>query len=121
MRNRYPSFVLLMLFLAVALVSRAHASDGHDCNEATVVSLYVCVQQAIDDGHISNAGVGNSLLRKVDAALAAEDRGKPSVAARILEAFINEVDAQAGIHIDWVHADHMIAHAEHVISDLRSP
>ena len=65
--------------------------------------------------------MANSLLRKIDAALAAEDWGNASVAVRILEAFINEVEAQAGVHIDSTHADHMITHATNVIVDLLSP
>ena len=121
MRTRYLSLLLVWVVLALALVSRAHASEEHDCDAVTVLSLYHCVHHAYEMGHISNAGVANSLLRKVDAALAAEERGKTSVAVRILEAFINEVEAQAGIHIDSEHADHMIMHATNVIVDLLSP
>jgi hypothetical protein len=121
MRARHLSLVLVWAVLALALVSRAHASDEHDCNAVTVISLHHCVQHAFETGHISNAGVANSLLRKIDAALAAEDWGNTSVAVRILEAFINEVEAQAGIHIDSTHADHMITHATNVIVDLLSP
>lgn len=121
MRARYVALVVIWAVLALALVSRAHASDEQDCNVVTVISLHHCIQHAIEMGHVSNAGVANSLLRKVDAALAAEDRGNTSVAVRILEAFINEVEAQAGIHIDSTHADHMITHATNVIVDLLSP
>ena len=121
MRARYLSLVLVSAVLALALVSRAHASDEHDCNAVTVVSLHHCVQHAFEMGHVSNAGVANSLLRKIDAALAAEDWGNTSVAVRILEAFINEVEAQAGIHIDSTHADHMITHSTNVLVDLLSP
>lgn len=121
MRARYLSLVLVWTVLALALVTQAHASDEHDCNAVTVISLHHCVRHAIETGHISNAGVANSLLRKIDAALAAEDRGNTSVASRILEAFINEVEAQSGIHIDSMHADHMIIHATNVIVDLLSP
>ena len=121
MRARYLALVVIWAVLALALVSRAHASDEQDCNAVTVISLHHCIQHAIEMGHVSNAGVAKSLLRKVDAALAAEDRGNTSVAVRILEAFINEVEAQAGIHIDSTHADHMITHATNVIVDLLSP
>lgn len=121
MRARYLSLVLVWAVLALALVSRAHASDEQDCNAVTVISLHHCVAHAVEMGHISNAGVANSLLRKVDAALAAEDWGNTRVTVRILEAFINEVEAQAGIHIDSTHADHMINHATKVIVALLSP
>jgi len=121
MRARYLSLVLVWAVLVLAFVSRAHASDEHDCNAVTVISLHHCVQHAIEMGHVSNAGVANSLLRKIDAALAAEDWGNTSVAVRILEAFINEVGAQAGTHIDSTHADHMITHATNVVVHLLSP
>jgi hypothetical protein len=121
MRARYLALAMVWAVLAVALVSRAHASDEQDCNAVTVISLHHCVQHAFEMGHISNAGVANSLLRKIDAAIAAEDLGNTSLAARILEAFINEVEAQAGIHIDSTHADHMVTHATNVIVDLLSP
>lgn len=121
MRARYLTLFLLWAVLALALVSRAQASEEHDCESVTVLSLYHCVQHAFEMGHISNAGVANSLLRKVDAALAAEERGQTSVAVRILEAFINEVEAQAGKNIDPEHADHMIKHATNIIVDLLSP
>lgn len=120
MRARYLYLVLVWTVLALALVSRANASDEHDCDAVTVISLHHCVGHAVEMGHISNAGVATSLLRKIDAALAAEDWGNTRVTVRILQAFINEVEAQAGIHIDSTHADHMITHATNVIVDLLS-
>lgn len=121
MRARYFTLFLLWAVLALAFVSRSQASDEHNCESVTVLSLYTCVQHALEMKHISNAGVANSLLRKVDAALAAEERGQTSVAVRILEAFINEVEAQAGKNIDLEHANHMIKHATDIIVDLLSP
>jgi len=64
MRAHYLSLVMVWALLALALVSRAHASDEHDCNAVTVISLHHCVQHAVEMGHISNAGVANSLLRQ---------------------------------------------------------
>jgi hexosaminidase len=118
MRTRYLSLVLVWVVLALALVSRANADEEHGCDDVTVDSLYHCVHHAIEMGHISNVGVGNSLLAKVDAAQAAVDRGQPKVAVRILGAFIHEVEAQAAVHIDPEHAAHMIMHAEMVIDAL---
>lgn len=91
------------------------------CDHDTVESLYHCVQHAADMGHISNAGVANSLLAKVDAAAGVVARQKTKAAVRILEAFVNEVEAQAGIHIDEIHAEHMVMHAEMIIDALLSP
>jgi len=62
--------------------------------------------------------VANSLLAKLDAAQAAVDRGQTSVAINKLQAFINEVQAQAGKHIDSMHAQHMVMHAQLVIQAL---
>jgi hypothetical protein len=84
----------------------------------TIASLEDCVTHCLNMGHIDNAGIANSLLAKLNAAQAAEDRGQTSVAISILEAFINEVTAEAGKHIDTMHADHMVMHAEAVIAAL---
>lgn len=121
MRTRYLSLVLVWLALALTLVSRAQAADEHNCDAVDVQSLYHCVHHAIDDGHVSNVGVGKSLLAKVDAAQAAVNRLQLRTAVRILEAFIHEVEAQSGKHIDPEHADHMVMHAEMIIDALLSP
>lgn len=122
MRTYRLVLVLIWSALALSLTSRAQASEEHDCGDmSTVMSLHHCVHHAIEMGHISNAGVGNSLLAKTDAAQAAVDRRQPAVAVRILGAFINQVEAQAGVHIDAEHAGHMITHAEMVIDALLSP
>lgn len=123
MRSRSLALALLLIAFAVATMSRAYAAHEHECGEemTTVMSLHHCVHHAIEMGHISNAGVGNSLLSKVDVAQLAVDREQPGVAARILEAFINEVEAQAGIHVEAEHAGHLVMHAEMVIDGLLSP
>ena len=86
--------------------------------DATVAALHDCVQHAADMGMIDNPGVAHSLLSKVEAAQAALDRGQPAVAVNKLRAFIHEVQAQAGKHIDAEHADHMVMHAQMVIDAL---
>lgn len=107
------SMVALLLVLAVP----AFAAEDHTCdhNGDTIESLHHCVMHALEMGHITNPGVANSLMAKLDAAQAALDRGQTGVAINILHAFINEVNAQAGIHIDADHAGHLVTHAEHVI------
>ena len=89
---------------------------GHGMN--TVQGLTMCVEHAVSMGAITDQGVATSLLAKLSAAQSAVDRGQPAVAARILQAFINEVQAQSGIHIDAEHAAHMIMHAQAVIAAL---
>jgi hypothetical protein len=69
-------------------------------------------------GFIDNQGVARSLLAKLDAAAAAAERGQPMVAVQAVQAFANEVTAQAGKHIEAEHADHMLTHAQVVIQAL---
>ena len=122
MRNRILSVFVLLALLTAALAVPAFASDenmcSHDMN--TVESLHHCVNHALEMGHIANAGVGNALLAKLNAAQAAADRGQPAVAINLLSAFINQVQAQSGVQIDAMHAEHMIMHAEMVIAALGS-
>lgn len=108
--------------MAVVAAIPAAAMEEHTCphDMNTVDSLYHCVNHALEMGHITNAGVAKSLLAKLDAAQAAVDHGQPEVAAKILNAFINEVQAQAGVHIAPMHAEHMIMHAQMVIAALTS-
>lgn len=113
-------FVVLMV-IAVSLLSvtSALAADEHDCMhlDHSVQSLRMCVSHAADMGHIDNRGVANSLLAKLDSAQAALTRGQSDVAVAKLQAFVHEVEAQLGKHIDATHGSHMIMHAEMVISN----
>ena len=120
MRTRILSVVVMQALLTTALPLPAFASDEHMCNRDmnTLESLHHCVNHALEMGHITNDGVANALLAKLDAAQAALDRGQPAVAVNNLNAFINQVQAQSGKHIDPVHADHMIMHAQMVIATL---
>jgi len=125
MRIRHLSLLLVWLALSLSLVSRAHASEEMDCDHSMdhtmVESLYHCVHHAAEMGHITNVGVANSLLVKIAAADDARVRQKTNAAVRILQAFINEVEAQAGVHIFPMHAAHMVWHAEQIIDALLSP
>jgi hypothetical protein len=118
-----------MLFVALALAAllnfvapglpRAAAQGSDICpSEPTIQSLQACVLHAAEMGFIDNAGVTGSLLAKLDAAASAADRGQPLVAVQAIQAFVNEVTAQAGTHIDTEHAEHMLAHAQAVIQAL---
>ena len=113
------SIVLLVTVLSLALVGPAFAMEGEcDHDPTTIGSLVHCVHHAQEMGHIANAGVGKALLAKLNAAQAAVDRGQPAVAVNLLNAFINQVQAQSGVHIGATHADHMIMHAQSVITEL---
>ncbi len=119
-------FVVLALVMFVSLVGvgllapgTARAQTSDDCVHApTILSLRTCVQHAADQGFIDNQGVTNSLLAKLDVAQAAQDRGQTGTAINLLNAFIHEVQAQAGKHIDQTHAQHMVMHAQMVIQSL---
>jgi hypothetical protein len=60
----------------------------------------------------------SSLLRLVDAADAALDRGNTAAAIRSLEAFVALVESQSDVSIPAMHADCIAGHAEMVIAAL---
>jgi len=115
----------LVSLIAVALLllgtRPALADDMSTCDTPTIAALQMCVHHAAAMGHIDNEGIVRSLHAKLDAAEAALDRGQPVVAVNILGAFISEVQAQAGRHIDAEHAEHMVMHAQAVIAALTPP
>ena len=122
MRPRALLMALALTLLALSLVgvgtARAQAMNDTCVHAPTIQSLADCVQRAADQGFIDNAGVTTSLLAKLDAAHAALDRGQPAMAVHTLQAFIAAVNAQAGKHIDAMHAGHLVDHAQLVIGSL---
>ena len=115
--------LIALIAVALLLISArpALADDMTTCDTPTIAALQTCVQHAAEMGHIDNNGIVGSLNAKLDAAQAALDRGQPAVAVNILSAFVNEVQAQAGRHIDAEHAAHMVMHAQTVIAALTQP
>lgn len=113
-------FALLVVAISLMFALPAFAEGDHTCDHdaTTIVSLHHCLMHAAEAGHISNAGVAKSLMAKVEAAQAAADRGQTDVAINNLQAFVNEVNAQAGKHIDAEHALHLVEHAGKVIAGL---
>jgi hypothetical protein len=121
MRNRSLPYLALIVAVIALLVATpaAFAQDGHTCDlTPTIEALHHCVTHAATAGHIDNPGVANSLLKKLDAAQAALNRGRSAVAVNNLQAFVHAVAAQTGKHIAADHAAHMIRHAEAVIDAL---
>jgi hypothetical protein len=87
----------------------ARAQTTEECPlTPTIASLTNCVEHAAAEGLINNQGVTNSLLAKLDAAQVAQDSGQIKTAINLLGAFIHEVQAQAGKHIDQTHAQLVI-------------
>jgi len=121
-------FMVLALLMFVTLVGvgllapgTARAQTSDECVHApTISSLRTCVQHAADEGFIDNQGVTNSLLAQLDAAQAALDHGQTDAAINLLNAFIHEVQAQAGKHIKQVHAEDLVMHAQLVIQALEN-
>lgn len=74
------------------------------------------VQQFLQSGAINNHGNANSLLAKLDSAANARARGQCSTAANIYGAFISELQAQSGKHVDAAAAAIMIADAQYLIA-----
>ncbi len=113
-------FALTIVGALLLLAAPAFAADTMTCDnmDATIASLHHCVMHAYDMGHIDNQGVANSLMARLDAAQAALDRGQTGTAINLLNAFINEVNAQSGQHIVADHAAHMVMHAQMVVMAL---
>ncbi len=108
--------ILIAAVLSLFSVAPTSAQMIDDCSHApTIAALRTCVQHAINNGDIDTVGVGRSLLTKLDTAQKSVDRGQPVVAINQLNAFINELGAQAGKHIAIDHATHMRIHAQNVI------
>lgn len=113
---RYIAFVLLLVNLLST--TPVFASEACPHPEPTIQALQDCVTHASAMGHIDNQGVANSLLAKLTSAQTALAREQPAVAVAKLTAFMHEVEAQAGKHIDAEHAAHMLMHAQAVINGL---
>lgn len=113
-------FVLTVVATMLLAAVPALAAGEHPCDHSgdTIGSLRHCVVHAYDMGHITKAGVRDSLLAKLDAAQAAFDRGQTGVAVNQLRAFINETSAQDGKAILAEHAGYLTGHAEIVIAAL---
>lgn len=110
------TFVTLLAFaMPGAALAQNHDACSHD---TTIASLKTCVEHAVNAGHIDNAGIAQSLLAKLNAAQKAVDRGQPSVGINNLNAFVQAVEAQSGKHIEASHAEHLITHAQNVITAL---
>lgn len=85
--------------------------------QITAESIKADVRAALASGAIDNAGVANSLLAKLDAASAARSRGDCAAAGNIYGAFINELTAQSGNHVQAATAAHLISEARFLIAN----
>jgi hypothetical protein len=88
------------------------AGVGH---VVTVVSLIEAIGVSRRLGAIDNDGVARSLTQKLRAVESAVDRGQKSVAQNGLRAFVKEVAAQSGEHIEVAVADLLVAQADSLL------
>ena len=113
-------FVFLVVALSLLAVSPALAQEDMGCthDETTIASLRECVVHARGMGHIDSDQLAPNLLKKLDKAQASLDSGKVDSAIGKLEGFIETVQEQSGQHIDPMHAEHLVHHAQMVIAAL---
>ena len=112
--------VLTVVALSLLAVSPALAHEDTGCahDTTTIASLRECVVHAREMGHIDSDQLAQNLLKKLDKAQAYLDRGKVEKAIDKLEDFVEQVEEQSGRHIDPMHAEHLIEHAQMVIAAL---
>ena len=112
--------ILMVIALSLLTVSPALAQEDMGCTHAdpTIAALRDCVVHAREMGHIDSDQIAQSLLKKLDQAQASLKSGKVSNAIGKLGGFIEQVQEQAGNHIDPMHAEHLIEHAQMVIAAL---
>ena len=122
--------VVVLVFVAALAVTgltlltpgRDAAQPMNECVHApAIASLETCVKHAAEQGFITNEGVTRGLLAKLEAAEKAQEHGHTPQAIYLLRAFIHEVQAQAGKHIDPEHAQHLEMHVQLVIQALKQP
>jgi DNA-binding beta-propeller fold protein YncE len=89
-----------------------------DTYNATIGSTSAVIDSFLQSGAIDNAGTANSLKAKLDDAQKKIDQGNIKAAENILQAFINEVEAQSGKHITTEVAEILITDARYVIEHL---
>jgi len=85
----------------------------------TPEGIKTCLRSAFNLNWIDNKGILNSLTKKMENADAAYKRGQTGTAINILQAFINEVEAQKGKHIASTAADILIDDANSLIQQLQ--
>jgi len=88
---------------------------------ATIDSLICLVEKFYDMGYIDEEGVASGLLDKLYAAQKKMEAGKTKTAMNILKAFINQLEAQSGKHIDIEDieaADILLTDVQHVLDNL---
>lgn len=87
---------------------------------ATFASALTDVDALLRSGHITNAGVANSLSQKLSRAQASESRGATGAAAGTLNALLSEINAQRGVHLSNTAGTILIEDAQFLLAHLGS-
>jgi len=84
----------------------------------SVTGLIDAIDEGVENGSIDNRGIARSLIAKLEACQKKIGTGQNETAVNILYAFINQVRAQRGKHIQANFADELIERANSFIKDL---
>jgi hypothetical protein len=87
----------------------------------SVTDLLADLIDLIESFNITPSGVETSLIAKLEAALAAIDRGDQEAACGSLQSLINAANAQSGSHLTPDQAEQIIAAATEARSALNCP
>jgi hypothetical protein len=110
-------FLSFTAFLTPALAQMT-CSMGH--MDDPLGHLPMCVTHHYNRGDIDNNGIYQSLLSKAQNAVTLADQGNIEAATKILNSFINELQAQSGKHITESNANMLINHAGMAINQISS-
>lgn len=91
---------------------------GRELIPPTLENLQDALETCVADGSIANDGVAQSLRRKIGEARDAEARGDIGAALGLLEAFVSQLEAQAGEAVDEPCATDLAAMAGAVAAEL---
>ncbi len=119
MTDRYSGYILLPLVALSMTVLLAPAYAQPICPmDDPLGNLPTCITHHYEMGDIDNQGIYKSILTKANNAVALSEQGNTGAAINILNALINELEAQKGHHISSTAADMLIMHAETAIDQI---
>ncbi len=105
----------------VAVTASDHLDNGATtpCTfelHGTTGSLMPSLQRACQEGSVDQHGICKSLMKKLEAAQAAHERGQHATEHNVLGAFTHELRAQGGKAVDPLRAEWLIAFAQDIIA-----
>jgi len=114
-----PDFLTTLKTHAIHVrVVGVHVLDKSLGAAAFITRLETLRAESCTLGWVSNTGICQSIRAKLDAALAAVQRGQGSVASNQLKALLNEVDAQRGKQVNDSAFHLLRANVEYILTRL---